>query len=195
MNNSISSTTLSQLPSGDNPEYSLFVGDLAAEVTDTQLVHEFRCRYPSVRAAKVVTDPVTLLPRGYGFVRFGDEADQQRALIEMQGRLIGSRTIRVSTATPKLSSTDSNAQYNPATDPFNTTVFVGGLTNPVGEDELYAFFSVYGEVGYCKIPPNRGCGFVTFTKRANAETAMRALNGHLLGGSRVRLSWGRSQSH
>ncbi|KAJ2681090.1 hypothetical protein GGI25_000045, partial [Coemansia spiralis] len=231
MNNSISSTTLSQLPSGDNPEYSLFVGDLAAEVTDTQLVHEFRCRYPSVRAAKVVTDPVTLLPRGYGFVRFGDEADQQRALIEMQGRLIGSRTIRVSTATPKrtpsmissthyhnqhqqqhqhgsapgrdatgspastVSSTDSNAQYNPATDPFNTTVFVGGLTNPVGEDELYAFFSVYGEVGYCKIPPNRGCGFVTFTKRANAETAMRALNGHLLGGSRVRLSWGRSQSH
>ncbi|KAJ2846900.1 hypothetical protein GGI22_006127, partial [Coemansia erecta] len=211
----------------DGPEHSLFVGDLASEVTDVQLVHEFRCRYPSVRAAKVVTDPITLLPRGYGFVRFSDEADQQRALVEMQGYMIGSRAIRVSTATPKRSSSilstvhqhshslqhstpnreaagsptssvstsDSSDMYNPATDPFNTTVFVGGLTHPVGEDELYAFFTVYGEVTYCKIPPNRGCGFVTFAKRANAETAIRTLNGHMLGGSRVRLSWGRSQSH
>ncbi|KAJ2651210.1 hypothetical protein GGH99_007670, partial [Coemansia sp. RSA 1285] len=211
----------------DGPEYSLFVGDLASEVTDVQLAHEFRCRYSSVRAAKVVTDPITLLPRGYGFVRFSNENDQQRALVEMQGHLIGSRAIRVSTATPKrtssmistshhhshslqhgapsreaagsptssASSADSNDMYNPATDPFNTTVFVGGLTHPVGEDELYAFFAVYGEVTYCKIPPNRGCGFVTYAKRTNAEAAIRALNGHMLGGSRVRLSWGRSQSH
>ncbi|PIA18024.1 hypothetical protein COEREDRAFT_79973 [Coemansia reversa NRRL 1564] len=204
---------------GESTEYSLFVGDLAPEVTDVQLAQEFRCRYASVRTAKVVTDPVTQLARGYGFVRFSDEADHQRALVEMQGHMIGTRAIRVSTATPKRtttntahgdaaggrdatrspasseSSTDSNALYNPATDPFNTTVFVGGLMNPVGEDELHAFFAVYGEVVYCKIPPNRGCGFVTFAKRANAETAMRALNGHMLGGSRVRLSWGRSQSH
>ncbi|KAJ2545252.1 hypothetical protein EV175_005824, partial [Coemansia sp. RSA 1933] len=220
--------THSHQSSIDGPEYSLFVGDLASEVTDVQLAHEFRCRYPSVRAAKVVTDPITMLPRGYGFVRFGDEADQQRALAEMQGHHIGARAIRVSTATPKRSSSiissayhnshgqqhgassgreaagsptssvstaDSNDTYNPATDPFNTTVFVGGLTHPVGEDELYAFFTVYGEVTYCKIPLNRGCGFVTFAKRANAEAAIRALNGHMLGGSRVRLSWGRSQSH
>ncbi|KAJ1997897.1 hypothetical protein GGI06_006376, partial [Coemansia sp. S85] len=90
---------------------------------------------------------------------------------------------------------DSNALYNPATDPNNTTVFVGGLMHPVSEEELHAFFAVYGDVIYCKIPPNRGCGFVTFSKRGHAETAMRALNGHMLGGSRVRLSWGRSQSH
>ncbi|KAJ2083020.1 hypothetical protein H4R24_001136 [Coemansia sp. RSA 988] len=203
----------------EGAEYSLFVGDLAPEVTDVQLAQEFRCRYASVRTAKVVTDPVTQQARGYGFVRFSDEADHQRALLEMQGYVIGTRAIRVSTATPKRtatntthtdvaggrdatrspasseSSTDSNALYNPATDPFNTTVFVGGLMHPVGEDELHAFFAVYGEVVYCKIPPNRGCGFVTFGKRAHAETAMRSLNGHMLGGSRVRLSWGRSQSH
>ncbi|KAJ2798153.1 hypothetical protein H4S07_005761, partial [Coemansia furcata] len=220
---------LSLSASLDGPEFSLFVGDLAPEVTDVQLAHEFRSRYGSVRTAKVVTDPVTLLPRGYGFVRFADEADQQRALVEMQGQVIGSRTIRVSTATPKRtptmssfqqqyqqqqqmadgtlvrdatgspalseSSSDSNALYNPATDPNNTTVFVGGLMHPVNEEELHSFFAVYGDVVYCKIPPNRGCGFVTFSKRGHAETAMRALNGHMLGGSRVRLSWGRSQSH
>ncbi|KAJ1722761.1 hypothetical protein LPJ53_002859 [Coemansia erecta] len=214
--------------SGDGPEYSLFVGDLAPEITDIQLVYEFRRRYASVKSAKVVTDMVTMQSRGYGFVRFSDEAEQQRAIVEMYGQMIGSRAVRVDNATPKRtptiqslhqsqqpphsgdpsanrdsarspapsnSSVDSSELYNPATDPDNTTVFVGGLTNPVSEDELFAFFAVYGEVDYCKIPPNRGCGFVTFAKRANAETAMRALNGHLLGGSRVRLSWGRSQSH
>ncbi|KAJ2587480.1 hypothetical protein H4R99_008138, partial [Coemansia sp. RSA 1722] len=215
---------------GDGPKFSLFVGDLAPEVTDAQLTYEFRRRYSSVRSAKIVNDLVTLLPRGFGFVHFADEAEQQRALVEMQGRIIGTRAIRVSLSTSKRTPTlpslqqqqsshyaesgaaavnrntnqspapsdaslDSNEIYNPATDPDNTTVFVGGLVNPVGEDELYAFFAVYGDVDYCKIPPNRGCGFVTFAKRANAETAMRALNGHILGGSRVRLSWGRSQSH
>ncbi|KAJ2744250.1 hypothetical protein GGI20_003112 [Coemansia sp. BCRC 34301] len=224
-------TTSGSLPlsaSPDGPEFSLFVGDLAPEVTDIQLAHEFRSRYSSVRTAKIVTDPVTLLPRGYGFVRFADEADQQRALVEMQSQVIGSRAIRVSNATPKRtptmtsfqyqqqqcqmadgalgrdatgspamseSSSDSNALYNPATDPNNTTVFVGGLMHPVSEEELHNFFAAYGDVVYCKIPPNRGCGFVTFSKRSHAELAMRSLNGHVLGGSRVRLSWGRSQSH
>ncbi|KAJ2909946.1 hypothetical protein GGI21_001367 [Coemansia aciculifera] len=225
---SVYPSALSLSASLDGPEYSLFVGDLAPEVTDVQLAHEFRSRYASVRTAKIVTDPVTLLSRGYGFVRFADEADQQSALAEMQSQVIGSRAIRVSTATPKRtptmtsfqhqqqqyqavdgalgrdgagspvpseSSSDSNALYNPATDPNNTTVFVGGLTHPVSEEELHNFFATYGDVVYCKIPPNRGCGFVTFSKRGPAETAMRSLNGHVLGGARVRLSWGRSQSH
>ncbi|KAJ2442490.1 hypothetical protein GGF42_006933 [Coemansia sp. RSA 2424] len=215
-------SALSLSVSLDGPEFSLFVGDLAPEVTDVQLAHEFRSRYASVRTAKIVTDPVTLLPRGYGFVRFADEADQQRALVEMQSQVIGSRAIRVSTATPKRtptmtsfqhqqqlqqqyqmvdgalgrdaagspalsesSSADSNALYNPATDPNNTTVFVGGLMHPVSEEELHNFFATYGDVVYCKIPPNRGCGFVTFSKRGHAEAAMRSLNGHVLGGSRV----------
>lgn len=39
--------------------------------------------------------------RGYGFVRFADETDQQRALTEMQGVIVGSKPIRVSIAAPK----------------------------------------------------------------------------------------------
>ena len=32
-----------------------------------------------------MTDPISGMSRGYGFVRFADEQDQQRALSEMQG--------------------------------------------------------------------------------------------------------------
>lgn len=85
----------------DRPhEFSIFVGDLAPETTNTDLVAVFRDpilglrndREPryirpflSCKSAKIMMDPATGMSRGYGFVRFSDEADQQRALIEMQG--------------------------------------------------------------------------------------------------------------
>ena len=61
----------------------------------------FQSRYESTRSAKVVTDPMTGMSRGYGFVRFGSELDQQRAMTEMQGQFCGTRPMRVSVATPK----------------------------------------------------------------------------------------------
>ena len=39
--------------------------------------------------------------RGYGFVYFNNETDQQRALVEMQGVYCGNRAMRISTANPK----------------------------------------------------------------------------------------------
>ncbi|KAI1300738.1 hypothetical protein EDD11_005961 [Mortierella claussenii] len=86
---------------GPGQEFSLFVGDLSPEVTEYMLMSTFQERYISCRSAKIMTDPSTGLSRGYGFVRFGDETEQQRALQEMQGVYCGSRPIRVSLATPK----------------------------------------------------------------------------------------------
>ena len=40
--------------------------------------------------------------RGYGFVRFSDEIEHRKAMIEMQGAVgCGSKPLRVSAATPK----------------------------------------------------------------------------------------------
>ncbi|KAF9123813.1 hypothetical protein BGX30_001237 [Mortierella sp. GBA39] len=86
---------------GGAQEYSVFVGDLSPEVTEYMLVATFQERYMSCRSAKIMTDPTTGLSRGYGFVRFGDESEQLRALHEMQGVYCGSRPIRISMATPK----------------------------------------------------------------------------------------------
>jgi RNA recognition motif-containing protein len=96
--------TASLGPSTPAPQYqrehSIFVGDLAPETSNSDLVAVFRNpvlglrndREPkfirpflSCKSAKIMLDPVTGVSRGYGFVRFTDEADQQRALIEMHG--------------------------------------------------------------------------------------------------------------
>ncbi|KAM7272634.1 hypothetical protein ACFE04_027297 [Oxalis oulophora] len=83
------------------PEHSIFVGDLAPDVTDYLLQETFRLQYPSVRGAKVVTDPNTGRSRGYGFVKFADENERNRAMAEMNGQYCSSRPMRISMATPK----------------------------------------------------------------------------------------------
>ncbi|KAI8341727.1 hypothetical protein BC941DRAFT_345782 [Chlamydoabsidia padenii] len=231
------------------PEYSLFVGDLSSDVDETYLLAMFRQRYASCHSAKVMTDPVSGLSRGYGFVRFHDQFEQQNALVEMNGVYCGHRPIRISLATPKgggtsgplttapLSSTSSSSsstnnghqqhyQQQPThnqntihqqqqnqhharyyqlalqapalvqqpTDPSNTTVFVGGLSTPLNEEELRQYFIPFGEVTYVKIPPGKGCGFVQYVSRQSAEMAIERMNGFQIGQSRIRLSWGRSHN-
>ncbi|KAF8076812.1 hypothetical protein FPV67DRAFT_433576 [Lyophyllum atratum] len=365
-------------------EYSIFVGDLAPETSNSDLVAVFRNPvlglrndrepkfirpFTSCKSAKIMLDPVTGVSRGYGFVRFTDEADQQRALIEMHGLYCLSRPMRISPATAKykapptapsldlpqvqfppqatngldqhaqpvtialplpnanltksvsvpiaattsssslggntngvtssgsgssmgasnstaslssgssssLSSsglgsvssedmmnlphsvlaqiaqqyasgettaikingtsiTQSFAQDAPirqsfgqeggaprytipeeswkhhaqarailgnligpngeqltSTDPYNTTVFVGGLSPLISEETLRTFFAPFGEIHYVKVPVGKHCGFVQFVKKADAERAIEKMQGFPVGGSRIRLSWGRSQ--
>lgn len=85
----------------DAPEYTIFVGDLAADVTDQMLQETFRANYPSVKGAKVVTDRITGRTKGYGFVRFGDENEQIRAMTEMNGRFCSTRPMRIGPAANK----------------------------------------------------------------------------------------------
>ncbi|TVU16206.1 hypothetical protein EJB05_39758 [Eragrostis curvula] len=82
----------------DTPDYTIFVGDLAADVTDYLLQETFRVHYPSVKGAKVVTDKLTMRSKGYGFVKFGDPAEQARAMTEMNGMLCSSRPMRIGPA-------------------------------------------------------------------------------------------------
>lgn len=88
-------------PDAAGVEHSIFVGDLAPDVTDYLLQETFRVQYPSVRGAKVVTDPNTGRSKGYGFVKFSDESERNRAMTEMNGVYCSTRPMRISAATPK----------------------------------------------------------------------------------------------
>lgn len=85
----------------DSPDYTIFVGDLAADVTDYLLQETFKPHYSSVKGAKVVTDRTTGRSKGYGFVRFGDETEQMRAMSEMNGALCSTRPMRIGPAATK----------------------------------------------------------------------------------------------
>ncbi|KAK3004901.1 hypothetical protein RJ639_018723 [Escallonia herrerae] len=193
------------------PEYSIFVGDLAPDVSDIMLQETFRTHYPSVRGAKVVTDSTTGRSKGYGFVKFVDETERNQAMTEMNGQYCSTRPMRISAATPK-KTTGLQQQYAvakgvyqtpvyaPAVQPVpvvdydtnNTTVFIGNLDPNVTEEELRQLFLQFGEIFNVKIPAAKGCGFVQYGTRANAEEAIQRMQGAVIGQQVVRLSWGRN---
>lgn len=198
------------------PDHSIFVGDLAPDVTDYILQESFRVRYPSVRGAKVVIDVNSGRSKGYGFVRFGDESERSRAMTEMNGVYCSSRPMRISAATPRKAmalaqqATAKGSYQSPAystppsasqqtfgndNDPNNTTIFVGGLDPNATEEDLRQVFGHYGEMVYVKIPSGKGCGFVQYTYRPSAEEALQKLHGAVIGQQAVRLSWGRSMGN
>ncbi|XVF27854.1 hypothetical protein REPUB_Repub14bG0145100 [Reevesia pubescens] len=182
-------------------DFTIFVGDLAADVTDYMLQETFRARFPSVKGAKVVIDRLTGRSKGYGFVRFGDETEHNRAMTEMNGYFCSTRPMRIGPATNR--KTVAVQQYPKASsqggqnenDPNNTTIFVGNLDTNVTDEHLREIFSPYGQLVHVKIPQNKRCGFVQFADRSCAEEALRMLNGTQLGGQSIRLSWGRSTSN
>ncbi|KAG6503574.1 polyadenylate-binding protein RBP47-like [Zingiber officinale] len=182
-------------------DHSIFVGDLASDVTDTLLYETFSIKYSSVKGAKVVIDANTGRSKGYGFVRFGDENEKKLAITEMNGVYCSTRPMRVGLATPRKSSGGfgpngvSSAGSQSDVDSANTTVFVGGLDPDVSEDDLKEAFSQYGEIASVKIPLGKQCGFVLFVHRNNAEEAMQQLNGTTIGKQTVRLSWGRNPAN
>ncbi|KAH7290409.1 hypothetical protein KP509_30G047300 [Ceratopteris richardii] len=87
----------------EGTDLSIFVGDLASDVTDLMLLETFKARYTSVKSAKVVVDLATNRSKGYGFVRFGDENERAHAMTEMNGVYCSSRPMRISVATSKKS--------------------------------------------------------------------------------------------
>ncbi|KAL6650805.1 hypothetical protein ACP70R_009730 [Stipagrostis hirtigluma subsp. patula] len=178
-------------------DHSIFVGDLAADVTDEMLMELFASKYRSVKGAKVIIDANTGRSRGYGFVRFGDDNDKSHAMTEMNGVYCSTRPIRIGPATPRRSSGDSGSSTpgHSDGDSSNRTVYVGGLDPNVSEDELRKAFAKYGDVASVKIPLGKQCGFVQFVSRTDAEEALQGLNGSVIGKQAVRLSWGRSPSH
>ena len=65
------------------------------EVTEEKLKKFFEEKYKSVVSAKIVIDTITKLSKGYGFVKFGNQADSIKAINEMNGKYLCGRAIKV----------------------------------------------------------------------------------------------------
>lgn len=79
---------------------NLFVGSLAYATTDDSL-KEFFEQIGPVERAKVATDRETGRSRGFGFVTFEDDANNQKAVDELNGKELDGRAINVSLARPR----------------------------------------------------------------------------------------------
>lgn len=81
-------------------QQNLFVGSLAYATTDDGLKAHFEQIGP-VASARVITDRDSGRSKGFGFVEFENEEDNQKAVDQLDGKELDGRTISVSLARPK----------------------------------------------------------------------------------------------
>ena len=79
---------------------NLFIGSLAYATTDDSLKAFFETVGP-VKSARVITDRESGRSKGFGFVEFEDEANNQKAIDELNGKELDGRAIAVSEARPR----------------------------------------------------------------------------------------------
>lgn len=76
----------------------------------------------------------------------------------------------------------------------NNKLFIGNLSFKISEAELEALFKEYGSVTSCSIPTDRDTGrkrgfaFVEMSSQAEAEAAIKGLNGRDIDGRQIAVS-------
>ncbi|KAJ7937146.1 hypothetical protein B0H13DRAFT_200310 [Mycena leptocephala] len=144
----------------------------------------------------------------YGFVEFASEQDARFVLDTFRDRLfLGHRTV-IELARPlrkDMPSTESHSSRNTARSPRHGVqpkyyssqahqrrypVLVDNIPRHICWQELKDFGRLAGgHVAYCNLDRDRkGCGFIEYLSREDAEEAIRKLNGQKLGGRAVGVS-------
>ena len=98
-----------QNKNNNNPnatEFSIYVCELDTSITEEYLKNHFQQFYQSVISAKIIIDPSTKVSKGYGFVKFSDYSESQRAITEMNGKQINGKTMKVGQASFKKNNAD-----------------------------------------------------------------------------------------
>ena len=96
-----------------NPnEFSIYVCELDASVTNETLRDFFKDKYKSVIDAKIIIDPSTKISKGYGFVKFSDKTESEKAINEMNGVMINGKAMKTGNASYKKNEKKQNNLNN-----------------------------------------------------------------------------------
>ncbi|HEY4876277.1 MAG TPA: RNA-binding protein [Puia sp.] len=81
---------------------NIYVSNLGFNIQDDDLKNLFT-EYGAVSSAKVIMDKETGRSRGFGFVEMANDAEAQKAMKELDGKMSDGRALKVSEARAKKS--------------------------------------------------------------------------------------------
>eukprot|EP01114_Cavostelium_apophysatum_P003178 TRINITY_DN1294_c0_g1_i1.p1 TRINITY_DN1294_c0_g1~~TRINITY_DN1294_c0_g1_i1.p1 ORF type:complete len:608 (-),score=202.04 TRINITY_DN1294_c0_g1_i1:50-1873(-) len=158
---------------------SLYVGDIAPDVTETNLFEIFNAIGP-VASIRVCRDAITRRSLGYAYVNFHNPQDAERALDTVNNQPIKNRPCRIMWS-----------QRDPANRKSGRgNIFIKNLDKSIDHKALFDTFSQFGQILSCKIEldetnQSKGYGYIQFMNQESADKACQKVNGMMLQGKKV----------
>ncbi|ERN16610.1 polyadenylate-binding protein 2 [Amborella trichopoda] len=158
---------------------SLYVGDLEANVTDSQLYDLFS-QLGQVVSVRVCRDLSTRRSLGYAYVNYSNTQDSARALEVLNFTILNGKPIRI-----MYSHRDPSIRKSGA-----ANIFIKNLDKAIDNKALHETFSAFGNILSCKVATDasgqsKGYGFVQYDSEEAAQTAIEKLNGMLINDKQV----------
>ncbi|KAD7477835.1 hypothetical protein E3N88_00971 [Mikania micrantha] len=151
---------------------NLWVGNLAADVTDSDLRSLFE-KHGAV-------DSVTCYPaRSYAFVNMRRPEDAKRAKDSLQGVVLRGGSLKIDFAKPA----------RPC-----KTLWVSGISTSTSKEDLEQEFAKFGKIEDFKFLRDKNTAYIDYARLEDASKALKMMHGKYKNGSMLRVDYLRSNS-
>lgn len=173
----------------DDPAANLMVNFLDPNLSEDEIRNSFE-PHGQIVSFKLIKDKTTGNRLGYGFVKYSNATDASKAIQALHGTKMGNKTLRVAVAQP------DGVTFS--------KIYIAGIPISWTNDDLKRVFGVVGPIQDANLltgetflsfqwgldsvshllhvsdketHQSRGAGFVRFSTRSQADTAIGAFNG------------------